>query len=450
MKKFNLSAFINGKVKVLLGFLLLLSVTVNAQQLQMTDFALFSGAGGTGTTTPPSPGYGVQLGSSTSVSLGSIGSFKLVQTTGTSSISGNINARGTVVLANSNTVTGKITTANFYAATGTILSVGSSANLGGNLDVSGNIVVGGGTVTGKATHPTGTTYTGPAPAGGNVTGIPSLPTMPNLPVINTFSPYPNLPDITSTTSITPGAYDDIKLSGNKTLTFNGPGIYVFDKIDNTGSNNFVFNFQNSATGTFKIYIHNDAFLNKISVSTINGGAASRIYCEVHGTAASTFTIANGTASSHAKWLGTVWAPYGAINIGSGSGNCDITGALWSGTQVNIQSGVAVPEALVNAKALVPRPKLALSDFGDRGLLIVVGIAVVHQAVIALVVAGQCVVLKRAFREAQLVPAVVGLGAGLNLAAVPHGVSRASADAGLGVDGRQVDELVKQGSVGGWL
>ena len=37
----------------------------------------------------------------------------------------------------------------------------------------------------------------------------------------------------------------------------------------------------------------------------------------------------------------MWAPYSAINVGSGTGSSDITGALWSGTQVNVQSGVNI-------------------------------------------------------------------------------------------------------------
>ncbi|MDZ7645942.1 MAG: hypothetical protein U5K54_01485 [Cytophagales bacterium] len=50
------------------------------------------------------------------------------------------------------------------------------------------------------------------------------------------------------------------------------------------------------------------------------------------------------SGSKSKWLGTVWAPYAAINVGSGTGNTDVTGALWSGTQVNIQSGVSIAYA----------------------------------------------------------------------------------------------------------
>ena len=324
---------------------LLSTLTTFAQTLQMSDFVLFGGNGGTGTTTPASPGYGVQLGSSTTVNGGSVGSLKLVKSTGNSSITGNIYSVGTVVLNNSNTVTGKITAANSPVVSGTILSVGSSANLGGNIDVNGNIVVGGGTVSGIVKHPSSTTYTGPAPAGGNISGTPALPTFPALPAITTFPAFPNMADITSTQTITAGLFDDVKLSGNKTLTFSDTGVYVFDKIENNSgsSNTFVFDFKNHTTGTFRIYVHNNVLLEKLSVSIINGGSANRIYLETHGTGSGgyAFNIANGSSSSHSKWMGTVWAPYAAINIGSGTGNSDVTGAFWSRTQVNIQSGVSI-------------------------------------------------------------------------------------------------------------
>ncbi|HSN62180.1 MAG TPA: polymer-forming cytoskeletal protein, partial [Ferruginibacter sp.] len=320
------------------------SFKTNAQQLRITDFVLF---GGTNSILPgqaacSSPGYAVQLGTSSKIVGGAIGSYKLVKSTGTATVNANIYSGGTVILANNNTVTGNITAANVTAQTGTILSAGSNANIGGNIDVKGNIVIGGGNVSGIVTHPPGTTYTGPAIGLRNVIGTPSLPALPQMPAITSFSPYLNMPDINTTRAITPGAYDAIKLPGNKTLTFNGTGVYIFDEIDNNNSNSFVFDFKNNATGIFKIYIHNNADLDKINVSMINGGNASRIFTEIHGTETYCFKMANGSSSgSSTKWLGTVWAPYAAINIGSGTGNSSITGALWSGTQVNIQSGVTI-------------------------------------------------------------------------------------------------------------
>src|SRR5437868_6322637 len=153
-------------IKVIPPFLLLLILwpaKLLAQQIKVSDFALFGGTAG------------VEISSSTSIQGGSIGSFTNVKTTGSSTLNANIYSGGTIQLNNKIVVTGKITAANSKALTGTILSVGSSANIGGNIDVNGNIVIGGGTVSGKVTHPAGTSYSGPAPAGGNITGTPVLP-----------------------------------------------------------------------------------------------------------------------------------------------------------------------------------------------------------------------------------------------------------------------------------
>lgn len=329
--------------------LLLHSYNGNSQQLQMTDFVLFGGNGTlTGCTNPSSPGAAVQIGSSASIQGGSIGSYTLIKTTGSALITGNIHSGKTIVLANSNQVNGKISAANSSNSSSTILSVGSSALLKDSINVKGSIVVSGGTVISRVTHPSGTTYTGPVPGGGNITGTPSLPTLPAMPAITVFPAFGST-NITTTQSINPGSYKDMLLSGNKTITLNGPGVYVFKSIKNSGStNNFVFNFQNSASGEFKIYVHGDVDLGKVSCSMTNGGSASRIYSETHGTGSNSsyptfsWVIANGSSSSNcSRWLGTVWAPYAAIKVGSGTGNTNITGALWSATQINIQCGVTI-------------------------------------------------------------------------------------------------------------
>ena len=319
------------RVPVLLFFVLLYSDTLQAQ-LKMTDFVLFGGS------------QGVEISSASSIQGGSIGSSTLIKTTGSTTLSTNIYSGGTVQLNNSNVITGKITAANSQGVTGNILSVGSSAKIGGNIDINGNIVIGGGTVSGKVTHPPGTTYTGPLPAGGNVTGAPTLPVFPVMPGVTGFPPAGDT-NITSSRLISPGAYRDIILTGKQTLTFSGAGVYTFRSIQNSGSaNNFVFDFNNQAAGTFKIYIHTDANLDKISASLKNGGSASRIYTEVHGagaTAGIAFNIANGSSGKSSKWLGTVWVPNGSINIGSGTGSSDLTGALLTAKKLTVLSGVTI-------------------------------------------------------------------------------------------------------------
>ena len=83
------------------------------------------------------------------------------------------------------------------------------------------------------------------------------------------------------------------------------------------------------------------FLGKINAAMINGGNASRIFSETHGTGVNAFTITNGSGGGSSRWLGNIYAPYSAINIGSGTGSSEVNGSLWSGTQVIINSGVTI-------------------------------------------------------------------------------------------------------------
>lgn len=348
--------FIIGKRSYFLTLVcILFGKTLFAQQTQITDYVIFGGKQAQGQTAPAAPGYGVQLGSSTNIQGGLIGSYYLFKTTGNGTFGTNIFSGGIIQLANSNVVNGRLAARNDSSLGGTIISVGSSTNISGNIDAKGNIVVVGGTVSGRVTHPFGTTYSGPVPGGGDSIGTPNLPTLPVMPVIRTFSDtLPGSPNITNTQTIYPagvngstGIFGNVFLGGNKTLTLKGPGVYVFKSIKNTGtSNNFVFDFNNNPNDTFKIYVWGDVDLGKVKASII-GGNPTRIYFEIHGkgtTSASgkvAFNIANGSSGSASKWLGAVWAPFAAINVGSGTGSTDITGALWSGTQVNIQSGVTM-------------------------------------------------------------------------------------------------------------
>ncbi|MCZ2397905.1 MAG: hypothetical protein LC100_15355, partial [Chitinophagales bacterium] len=189
-----------------------------------------------------------------------------------------------------------------------------------------------------------TTYTGPVPGGGEFIKAPNLPVLPGFPAIMAFSATG--PDVTKGTAIIPGNYGNMALNGKQTLTFSGPGDYYFKSISNKNSNNLVFDFQNSVSGNIRIFVVGDVDLGKNTSSIINGGSPSRIFMEIHGNGTTSsintfaFTISNG-ASNSTSWLGTVWAPYAAINIGSGTGSSFIDGSLWSASQVNIQSGATV-------------------------------------------------------------------------------------------------------------
>ena len=82
--------------------LLILNFLINAahgQQLKMSDFVLFGGTGNCPTApqaVPPSPGCAVVLGSSTTIQGGSIGSYKLIKSTGSSTIDANLYSNGTI------------------------------------------------------------------------------------------------------------------------------------------------------------------------------------------------------------------------------------------------------------------------------------------------------------------------------------------------------------------
>src|SRR5205085_4891319 len=99
--------------------LFVLSATNLPAQLSMSDFVIYAGNATTsGCSYPSYPGPAVQLGSSSVVTGGSIGSKKLIKSTGSATLNCNLHSQGTVLLANSNAVTGKVTAANSASISG--------------------------------------------------------------------------------------------------------------------------------------------------------------------------------------------------------------------------------------------------------------------------------------------------------------------------------------------
>ncbi|HLG34877.1 MAG TPA: hypothetical protein VI757_08370, partial [Bacteroidia bacterium] len=323
----------------------IISFNANAQTTVLSDYVMFSGNGGAGTTAPGSAGYGVFFGSSSTITGGAIGSDELVQTTGGANLTTAIYSGGKIILANGNSVSGPISAANTASASGTILSVGSNAVLSGVINVNGNIEVQSGTVSGPVTHPVGTTYSGPVPTAGEIIGIPTFPVLPTYPAATVF-PAAGSTNITNTTSISPGNYGNVTFANNKTLTLNGTGVYVFNSITMSGNNNFIYNFQNQSVGVFKIYVHGNAFLGKFNASLTNGGNSTRIYWEVQGAGSSgsdAVTIANGSSGGNGsvKFIGSINAYNAGILLGSGTGSSQFTGTLHSRVRVMVQTGVTL-------------------------------------------------------------------------------------------------------------
>ena len=323
------------------------SSTGQVPVLKPSDFLLLSGPGGTGTTL---------IGSSITINGGSVGAYKLVQTTGNVTINANIYSGDQVILSNSNVVNGNITAANSSGSTNNIVSTGSSLMLTGNIIANGNVNIGGGSIIGSVTIPNGSNYSGPIPTAnvlysGAIQTL--LPILPALPTPKIFDPAGS-GTITGNTTLIPGSNGmvqsgDVIFSGNKTLTLKGPGIYIFNSFAWTGnSNKLVFNFDNKP-GNIYIYVHGNADFGKLNASILNngGGSASRIYLETHGNGVGTsipgssFVIANGSSGGGTKWQGTAYATAAAINIGSGTGSSTVDGAFISPTGITIQSGVTM-------------------------------------------------------------------------------------------------------------
>ena len=189
----------------------------------------------------------VQLNTSTIVTgNGIIGSDSLVLTTGNATITGDINSWGRVELSNSNTITGNIRAANTKGLPGYIFQTGSNAAITGSGYVKGSALIGGGFLTGTLTlagTPGQYSYSGPN-LGSRLINDPSVifPPVPGLPQSPTLTPGSVVPGKTVTPDV---HYADLVLTGNKTVTFAGPGDYFFNAIKNSGNfNNFVFDFNN--------------------------------------------------------------------------------------------------------------------------------------------------------------------------------------------------------------
>jgi hypothetical protein len=317
-----------------------------APTFKLTDFAVW---GGSASSSAYNSSQGITITNNVSIT-GNMGSNHLVDAKNNLTLKGSILSGNGISIKNNGQVTGDLfaakNAANFkddaISGVNNISFVGNltakgKISLKNNISIKGKVAV---------PAPASTNYTGPVPTGGIVTvfTMPELPSMPN----NT--PFDSQVGTTNITNplqpVSPGIYRKLALTGNKTLTFNGPGNYIFYEVDNgSSSNKFVFDFKNTSTGTINIFIVKDARWGRLSVSTKNGNFPARINTEVHGSGSTfggfSFDLqgpASMPAGSYA-WLGNVWAPNGAISVKSfvtpANQTPHILGALWSGKKVAI-------------------------------------------------------------------------------------------------------------------
>ena len=264
---------------------------LQSQTLKIQDFAIFGGdlscPTGPGQTPPSGPNPCRVNISTGAVINGNVGSYSFVQCQGASTVNGNIHSGGAINFQNSVYAYG-VTAANRFGATDDVLFTGNAAEINGNVNVNGNIHINpnaGSYVTGYAKHPSGTTYYGPVPGGGDIIGAPNLPVLPALPDTLNFS-CPGGPNVTGTQTISPGNYGDIILGNSPaTITFNGPGNYYFKTIQmqQGGIHRFIYDMKD-LPGRVMIYVCGDVKLGDFLGGFVNPVDANpcRVYIETHG------------------------------------------------------------------------------------------------------------------------------------------------------------------------
>jgi subtilase family protein/type IX secretion system substrate protein/MBG domain-containing protein len=338
-----------------------------AQTLRLQDFTIWGGSA-------PANSYISSQGvvfNNTAVVQGNVGSNHLINVKNNLTITGSLYSGNLISFSNNAKITGNVFANRSGTTTNPAIAWGSRDTITGNLTANGKIAFGTyGKITGQVAVPAPTTsnYSGPTPSNG-FTNTLALPTMPSMPGNSAFDNKIGTTTISNTQTVSPGIYKKLGLTGGgKTITFDGPGNYIFFQVDNgTTSNKFIFDFKGTTAGTFNIFVIKDARWGLLSVSTKNGNDASRIFTEVHGDGSTNggnaFDLQGPTSipAGSNLWLGNVWAPNGAISITScpilPTGASHIIGALWSGKQVSIKNDFKItyqaPAAGPDFKSISP-------------------------------------------------------------------------------------------------
>jgi hypothetical protein len=210
-------------------------------------------------------------------------------------------------------------------------------------------------VTGTVTNPGTLSLGAGATVGAHVTAMPDLPTLPAATVYGAGVSNQTIPN-RGTLTLAPGAYGNISLGGNTTLNLSA-GDYFFNTL--SAGNQLGLNL-NLGGGDVRVFVVGAIHLGSVDVLP-TGGTAADIYFETHYSGANAFQ-----ASGQVDWLGTVFAPYGQIHLGSGGTTGTFQGNLWAGASVIIEHGVvgtAPPVSPVPEPASVALLAIALSMLG---------------------------------------------------------------------------------------
>jgi hypothetical protein len=294
---------------------LAVAISSSAHAVLLTDFTLYSMER-------------LKIGGGSS-SVGLVGSATHVQVDGASTVNGTIVSGDSFQAANSVTVTG--------------------------------------TITNPGAFTTGSNFNNP---GGRIVAMPDLPTLPAATVFSSGGAHYTLNGTATgnslgnsvTLTLAPGSYGVVRVGGTSTLNLSS-GDYYFDKIWTTNSPTLNLDLSG---GAINIYVTDQVlFGNNVKVNLVNGGSPSDVYMEVHalGTA---FNAAGGS-----DWIGTVYAPYGSIAFGAGSGTGLVQGAFYAGGEIEVKHGISFdytpppPVIVESPDVAVPEPATAL--LGVMGL-----------------------------------------------------------------------------------
>lgn len=236
---------------------------------------------------------------------------------GGSDVIGIVGAGTHVQMAGGSTVTGEV-------RSGNTVTLNNNAHVYGTVTNPGTLTLGSGaTVT---TH---------------IVGAPDLPTLPP-PTVFASGGTNHTVGNGGTISLGPGSYGAISLGGAADLNLTGPGDYFLASLN--AGNGLDLNI-NAGGGNVRVYVTGKVQIGGVDVF-VTGGDASDIYFETHFSGTGGAFVAGGGTD----WVGTVFAPYDDIHIGSGSSVGSVTGWLWSGTHVDLEHGLTV---------MVPEPASAV-------------------------------------------------------------------------------------------
>jgi hypothetical protein len=241
----------------------------------------------------------------------------------------------------------------------------------GDIQTNGTVGINGDAYSGSQTiFSTATTVTGTVTVDGS--DFPALPT----PTAFTSGGTDYIGSGNNgTVSLAPNvSYGELSGGGGWNINLSS-GTYYFDSIH--FANNTNINLDLSG-GAINIFVTGELWFGSgADVNLTNGGDSSMVYWETH--EADTLNAFRATGGS--DWLGTVYAPYGGIHFGSGSGPTTFEGHFWSGwdgTYTNLsgnlvyERSVYIEHGVTGNLSPIPVPA-AVWLFGS-GLLGLVGIA----------------------------------------------------------------------------